>query len=99
MALSSWFPTCGSQTEQTIIFLRLCASARKKIRRGGPAILRGRLQSREGAKNWELFLCGSAALHEKKIARKVAKPPRPPEAKPSGPQLPAQKKDIAPLEQ
>ena len=47
-----------------IATLRLCVSARKKIRRGGPAILRDRLQSREGAKNWELFLCGLASLRE-----------------------------------
>jgi hypothetical protein len=30
---------------------------KEKIRRGGLAILRGRLQSRKGAKNWRLFLC------------------------------------------
>jgi hypothetical protein len=32
-----------SHTERTIISLRLCVFARKKIRRGGPAVLRGRL--------------------------------------------------------
>ena len=51
------------------ISLRLCVFARiKKICR--PVILRGRLQSRQGAKNWELFLC--ACLPQASAAKSIS---------------------------